>query len=86
MKPSDLYFVGKGFVPFYKVPIEHVFQVFTRWRNTEKIWKDYQSNFLKKIDINTGVMSGSNGNRPVVIDQRELVRDITDETFETHSG
>lgn len=86
MKPSDLYFVGEGFVPFYRVPLEHVVQVYTRWRNSEHIWKDYQSNFLKKVDGNSGVMSGHHGGKTISMDQRELVRDITDENFETHSS
>jgi hypothetical protein len=89
MKPNDLFFVNQGFMPFYRVPINHVFQVYTRWNEScfeygKVVSRLKFSNFLKKADEVSGILSSHDGGKMVIVDQRELVLDVTDENYETY--
>lgn len=87
MKPFDLFNVSRGFVPFYMVPRGHTIHVYTRWSGVHlsgNNLEQYHSNFLVKQDGITAV-DGSMS-RSIVMDPKELVKDITSENLKSNSG
>lgn len=77
MKINDLHSTSEcDFIPFYKVPVGSVFQVYT-WIPIEvRGYKAYLSNFLTKTDKVWSVRTSEKGDR-VLLDPNELVKKIS---------
>jgi hypothetical protein len=82
VNPSNLHQVNRGFVPFYQVPVGHVFEVWVTWQ------RQPHPDLLKKIDSVTGRFLAAHTARmnPVTMDEKELVRDLTNENITTHQS
>lgn len=95
MKIADMYYVTKDYIPFYLIPIDHIFQAFIQWHTGNAVQlagsgpEGLFLNQFKKVDDHSASRSTHWSNNKattfVTMDYKELVLDITSETFEINS-